>query len=239
VVLAEGDPRLGPDAVPGAYVRVSVKDGGEGMDAETRARCFEPFFTTKAPGQGTGLGLSTVYGIVSQSRGFVRVESEPGAGATFELWFPAVDDAPAVRAEPAAPALEGPARPGETVLVVEDELQLRELLCARLAAQGYAVLSAGDGAEALEVADRHAGRIDVLLSDVVMPRVSGPELARRFQARFPGAAVVFMTGYAEEVVAHHGALDEGALVIEKPGGIDSVAAVLRTVLDGRAGEPPR
>ncbi|HYD41306.1 MAG TPA: ATP-binding protein [Anaeromyxobacter sp.] len=239
VVLADGDPRLGPDAVPGAYVRLTVKDGGEGMDAETRARCFEPFFTTKPPGQGTGLGLSTVYGIVSQSRGFVRVESERGAGATFELYFPAVHGAPAARLEPAAPAREGPARPGETVLVVEDELQLRELLCTRLSAQGYEVLSAGDGAEALEIAERHAGRIDVLLSDVVMPRVSGPELARSFKARFPGAAVVFMTGYAEEVVAHHGALDDGDLVVEKPGGLDSVAAVLRTVLDGRPGEVPR
>ncbi len=239
VDLAVGDPRLGPDAVPGPYVQLTVKDGGEGMDAETRARCFEPFFTTKAPGQGTGLGLSTVYGMVSQSRGFVRVESEPGAGATFELYFPAVDDAPAVKAEPAAPVREGPARPGETVLVVEDELQLRELLCTRLAALGYEVLSARDGAEALEVAERHAGRIDVLLSDVVMPRLSGPELARSFKARFPGAPVVFMTGYAGEVVAHHGALDDGDVVVEKPGGIDSVGAVLRAMLDGRPGEAPR
>jgi signal transduction histidine kinase/ActR/RegA family two-component response regulator len=235
VVISEGDARLGPDAAPGAYVRLSVKDDGAGMDEETRARCFEPFFTTKAPGQGTGLGLSTVYGIVSQSRGFVLVDSAPGRGSTFDLYFPATEEVPVVRTGPAALARPGPARPGETVLVVEDEAQLRELLCMSLTTLGYTVLQAGDGEAALELAGRHAGRIDVLLSDVVMPRMSGPELARSFRARYPGAAVVFMTGYAEEAVARHGALGEGDMVIEKPGGLDSVPAVLRSLLDGGTG----
>ncbi len=235
VVLHEGDPRLGPGAEPGAYVCLSVKDDGMGMDEETRARCFEPFFTTKAPGQGTGLGLSTVYGIVSQSRGFVRLESTPGKGSTFELYFPATEELPGLRAGPAALARVGPARPGETVLVVEDEAQLRELLCMTLSALGYTVLEAGDGAEALEIAARHE-RIDALLTDVVMPRLSGPELSRAFRTRFPEAVVVFMTGYAEEAVAEHGALGEGDLVVEKPGGLEAVPAVLRSLLDGGTGE---
>jgi len=236
VILREGDGRLGPDASPGAYVRLSVRDDGAGMDEATRARCFEPFFTTKGTGQGTGLGLSTVYGIVSQSRGFVHVESAPGAGATFELYFPATEEVPVVRAGPEAPARAGPARPGETVLVVEDEAQLRELLCTRLSALGYGILAAADGAEALDLAGRHEGQIDALLSDVVMPRLSGPELARSFRTRFPAAVVIFMTGYAEEAVARHGAIGEGDLVIEKPGGLDAVPAVLRSLLDGGTGE---
>jgi signal transduction histidine kinase/ActR/RegA family two-component response regulator len=236
VSLPEGDARLDPQARPGSYVRLSVKDDGAGMDEDTRARCFEPFFTTKAPGQGTGLGLSTVYGIVSQSRGFVRVESQPGAGATFELYFPTTDEVVEDREAAEALATEGPARPGETVLVVEDEAQLRELLVTRLSAQGYTVHSAADGAQGLELTRRHEGRIDVLLTDVVMPHLSGPELARRFRERFPAAVVVFMTGYAEEAVARHGALGEGDQVIEKPAGLDSVAAVIRAQLDARGGE---
>jgi two-component system cell cycle sensor histidine kinase/response regulator CckA len=235
--LRSGDDRLDHEAAPGWYVCVAVRDDGVGMDEATRARCFEPFFTTKPPGQGTGLGLSTVYGIVRQSRGFVRVESRPNEGATFELYFPGTERTPAV--EPSAPPTvrEGPARPGETILVVEDEAKLRELLRSRLAAQGYLTLAAADGEEALDVAARHPGPIDLLLSDVVMPRVSGPELARRFRARFPDAVVLFMSGYSEEAVAQQGALAEGAGVIEKPGGLDSVPAVIRSLLDDRRRAP--
>jgi CheY-like chemotaxis protein len=235
VLLPAGDVRLDHETPPGAYVRLSVKDDGQGMDEETRVRCFEPFFTTKAPGKGTGLGLSTVYGIVRQSRGIVRVESREGAGATFELYFPITEEAAAVRGAD-APERAGPARPGETVLVVEDEAQLRELLRSRLSAQGYTTLVAAHGAEALELATRRGGRIDVLLSDVVMPQLSGPELARRFRERFPAAVVVFMTGYAEEAVARQGSLALAAAVIEKPAGLESVTAVIRSVLDA-AGEP--
>jgi PAS domain S-box-containing protein len=237
VFLRNGDDRLDHEAAPGWYVCVAVKDDGVGMDEATRARCFEPFFTTKPPGQGTGLGLSTVYGIVRQSRGFVRVESRPNEGATFELYFPGTEQRPAVEQSEPPILRDGPARPGETILVVEDEAQVRELLRSRLTAQGYLTLSAADGEEALEVAARHPGRIDLLLSDVVMPKVSGPELARRFRALFPDVVVLFMSGYSEEAVAQQGALAEGAAVIEKPGGLESVPAVIRSLLDRRQRTP--
>jgi PAS domain S-box-containing protein len=233
-LLPPGDPRLDHETPPGPYVRLAVRDDGAGMDEPTRVRCFEPFFTTKAPGKGTGLGLSTVYGIVRQSRGIVRVESAPDQGAVFELYFPVHEGEVAAARGLDAGQRAGPARPGETVLVVEDEAQLRELLRTRLSAQGYNTLAAAHGAEALEMAAAHTGRIDVLLSDVVMPQLSGPELARRFRERFPGAAVVFMTGYAEEAVARQG-LADAAAVIEKPSGLESVTAVIRDVLDA-AGE---
>jgi len=227
--LREGDLRLDHQASPGSYVCLSVNDNGAGMDEATRARCFEPFFTTKAPGKGTGLGLSTVQGIVRQSHGFVRVESRSGEGATFELYFPGtVEQAAPEGAELAERA--GPARAGETVLVVEDERQVRELLQARLSAQGYVARAAADGAEALRIV-AEGGRIDALLADVVMPHISGPELARRIRARFPGLAVVFMTGYAEEAMARQGALVDGAMVVQKPSGLDSVVAVIRNLLD--------
>jgi PAS domain S-box-containing protein len=237
VFLRQGDDRLDHDAAPGWYACVAVRDQGVGMDDATRARCFEPFFTTKPPGQGTGLGLSTVYGIVRQSRGFVRVVSRPNEGATFELYFPGTDQRPPAEHAGPAPLQEGPARPGETVLVVEDEAQLRELLRSRLAAQGYVTLSAADGEEALELAAGYPDRIDVLLSDVVMPKLSGPELARRFRTRFPQAVVLFMSGYSEEAVAQQGALAEGVAVIEKPAGLESVPAVIRSLLDARSGGP--
>ena len=231
VVLRDGDLRLDHEAAPGWYVCLSVSDDGVGMDEATRARCFEPFFTTKPPGQGTGLGLSTVYGIVRQSRGFVRVESRPNEGATFELYFPGTDQSTFTEHAEPAPFRAGPARPGETVLVVEDEGQLRELLRTRLTSQGYVTLAATDGREALEIASRHPGRIDVLLTDVVMPNLSGPELARRFRERFPEAIVLFMSGYAEEAVAQQGAPVDGALIIEKPHGLESVTALIRSLLD--------
>jgi PAS domain S-box-containing protein len=235
----EGDPRLEQGTQPGEYVRLSVADDGNGMDEGTVARCFEPFFTTKPAGKGTGLGLSTVYGIVTQSHGMVRVESRPFQGATFELYFPVAEDGPAAVVARPAPLPAGPARPGEAVLVVEDEPQLRELLRARLSALGYLTLTAADGAEALELAIRQP-RIDALLSDVVMPHLSGPELARRVRALFPSMVVVLMSGHTQEAVARQGTIDGGAAVIEKPDGLDSVATVLRGLLDapGRAKQGP-
>ncbi len=239
VFLRVGDARLDHEVAAGWYVCLSVSDDGVGMDEATRARCFEPFFTTKPPGQGTGLGLSTVYGIVRQSRGFVRVVSRPGEGATFELYFPGTDQTAFADHPEPAPFRAGPARPGETVLVVEDEAQLRELLRSRLTAQGYVALAAADGVEALEIAAGHPGRIDVLLTDVVMPRLSGPELARKFRARVPGAIVLFMSGYAEEAVAQQGALADGATIIEKPHGLESVTALIRSLLDAAQERSPR
>jgi len=237
VLLGEADPRRDREAPPGDYLCLSVADDGVGMDEATLARCFEPFFTTKAPGKGTGLGLSTVYGIVRQSRGFVRVESQPHRGTRFELYFPFAEEGAAAAPGQPASSNAGPARPGETVLVVEDEPQLRELLRSHLAACGYRALVAADGAQALTLLEG-GERADVLLSDVVMPQLSGPELARRFRARFPDSVVVFMSGYAEDAVAEQVAMARGEAVIEKPAGLDSVASVIRGLLDGRAAPRP-
>ncbi len=162
----------------------------------------------------------------------MRVTSRPFQGATFELYFPAVEDGPAPEPRPPAPAAV-PARPGETVLVVEDDPQLRELLRTRLVGLGYLALAAADGAEALEVAIRQP-RLDALLSDVVMPHLSGPELARRVRALFPAMAVILMSGHTEEAVARQGSLDGAAAVIQKPDGLDQVATVLRALLDAQA-----
>ena len=177
-----------------------------------------------------------MYGIVTQSHGLVRVTSPPFQGATFELYFPACDEGATVAVVPPAPAPAGRARPGEAVLVFEDDPQLRELLRARLKAHGYPTLSAADGAEALELAVRQP-RIDALLSDVVMPHLSGPELSRRVRALFPAMVVILMSGHPEEAVARQGNIDGAAAVIEKPAGLDSIAAVLRGLLDAPGRTP--
>jgi len=218
-------------ATPGDWVRLRVQDDGEGMDQETMRHVFEPFFTTKEVGQGTGLGLSVIYGIVRQNHGFIQVESEPGQGAAFTIWLPAASGGPSGQAVPPAGARAGTAgRGGETVLVVEDEPQLLRLLRARLAEEGFTVLAAGDGEEALEVAGRHEGRIDLLLTDLVMPRLGGPELAERFLVARPDALVVFMSGHADKADPR-GRLRRAAAFVQKPEGLDDVAALVRRLLD--------
>jgi CheY-like chemotaxis protein len=199
------------------------------MPPEVLARVFEPFFTTKEPGKGTGLGLSTVYGIVHQSHGFVGVRSAPGAGTTFDVFLPRDTSVqPSETREDGREA--GREAAGEVVLVAEDEEQVRSLVVSRLAARGYAVLSAADGREALRVAEQRRDRIDVLVADVVMPRMSGPELARQLRRSHPEAAVIFISGYAEEPTFREG-VDRDAAFLSKPFEVDELCQLIRAVLD--------
>jgi PAS domain S-box-containing protein len=232
VSLSEQEARRYPEGAPGAWVRLRVEDTGTGMDEETLSHLFEPYFTTKEVGKGTGLGLSMVHGIVHQSHGFIDVVSRPGAGSIIEIYLPAAE-APVVGAP--APASPPPVRiagrPGETVLVVEDDPQLLELLRGQLGVAGFTVLVAADGQRALELASRHRGRIDVLLSDVVMPNLGGPELAERFKALQPEGLVVFMSGYADQAADPKGLIQAAAAFVQKPQGLEGLPALLRQLLD--------
>jgi CheY-like chemotaxis protein len=207
---------------PGAYVRITVADTGHGMDEETRRRAFEPFFTTKAPGEGTGLGLATVHGIVHQSGGRVDVESAAGAGATFRILLPATDDLVTTEAERPAPPV--PAR-AETALLVEDEAVVRRLARIALERSGYHVLEAASADEAEGVLSAHDGHVHILVTDVVMPGRSGIELARRVAEQRPSTRVLFMSGYTEELV------DPQAAFLPKPFTPDTIALKVREVLD--------
>ncbi|MFO0930509.1 MAG: response regulator [Gemmataceae bacterium] len=230
VVLTAGAPDEVEEVRPGPYVLVTVTDTGCGMDAHTRARLFEPFFTTKGPGKGTGLGLATVYGIVKQSGGHIRVRSEPGEGSSFEVYLPALDDVPAAGAAPTGrPDLP---RGTETVLVVEDEEAVRTLTRAALRQLGYTVLEAAGGPAALCLAERHTGRIDLLLTDVVMPEMGGGELATRLRAMRPETRVLYLTGYTDDAVLRHGVSDAEVPLLTKPYTIAALARKVRAVLDG-------
>jgi len=215
---------------PGRYVMLAFTDTGEGMDAATRDRIFEPFFTTKGE-QGTGLGLSTVYGIVRQTGGQIWVYSEPGRGSTFKVYLPLVADG-APRVVPAQPEMKRSKTIGETVLVVEDDEQVRGLVCGLLSRAGYEVLGPSTPTEALKLADHHHGRIDLLLTDVVMPHLTGPELARHLALSHPTAKVLYMSGYTEEAIMHQGALDPGIAFLPKPLSPESLLSKVREVLDG-------
>jgi len=214
----------------GAHATLSVTDDGIGMDSDTLARVFEPFFTTKGVGTGTGLGLSTVYGIVKQSGGNVWVYSEPGHGSTFKVYLPSV----AETADPTLPVRPAEAGPGgtETILIVEDEDAVRTLAAGMLGKRGYSVLATGSAAEAIRLADMHNGTIRLLLTDLVMPEMSGRELASRITARNPSLRVLFMSGYADEAVTRGGELDPGAAFIEKPFSANDLARQVRRTLDG-------
>jgi len=199
------------------------------MSAEVQAHLFEPFFTTKPTGQGTGLGLATCYGIVQQNEGRITVESEVGRGSTFRIFLPRL----AAAAEAAAVAEAAPAMPRgtETILLVEDEPALLELGALVLRDLGYTVLTAGDGEAALQTARGHAGAIHVVVTDVVMPKRSGKQLADILQRDHPGLKVLFMSGYTQDAVSHHGVLDPGVNFLQKPFATAALARAVRAVLD--------
>jgi signal transduction histidine kinase/ActR/RegA family two-component response regulator len=216
---------------PGSYVVLEVGDTGVGMDAATRQRIFEPFFTTKEQGKGTGLGLAMVYGIVKQSGGYVRVESVPGKGARFEIWLPRAESG-----EQRPPRFEraaAPRRGTETVLVVEDEEAVRHVVRRVLELQGYTVHAARDGAEALHVARAQEGRIDLVMTDVILPEMSGPAIVERLLAEWPHAKVLYMSGYAAEEAAKRGLLVPGTALLKKPFTLDDLALAVRGVLDAQ------
>jgi signal transduction histidine kinase/CheY-like chemotaxis protein len=226
-----------PSLEPGNYVMVSVTDTGQGMDAATKARIFEPFFTTKEPGKGTGLGLAMVYGVVKQSGGFIGVESEPGKGTRFELYLPRTEER--TEDEFSETARESRASNGhrKIVLVVEDEKEVRELACEFLTAAGYSVLTAQDGKEALDTAERLGGSIQVLLTDIVMPKMRGSELGTRLKSLLPNLKVIYMTGYLEQSEDDQGFL-EGAFFLQKPFSRETVVRQVGQALRSERAEKP-
>jgi two-component system, cell cycle sensor histidine kinase and response regulator CckA len=216
------------DGKPGPHVLLAVSDSGHGMDDEVAKHLFEPFYTTKAAGEGTGLGLATVFGVVKQSGGGIYVYSEPGRGSTFKIYLPAAG----TTFEAAALAAEQAARGGsETIMVVEDDDGVRELVRLMLESHGYEVLAVHDADEAARIRARRG--VDLLLTDVVMPEVSGSALAERLKSIAPGMRILFMSGYSDEAVYRHGEIGPGAAFLEKPFTEGALARKVREVLDGR------
>ncbi len=222
-------------ALPGEYVRLTVADDGCGMDKEVLDHLFEPFFTTKGPGKGTGLGLATVHGIVSQNGGFIDVRSEPGRGTGFDIYLPRSTEAP-VEA-PSSEATDVPAGHGEVVLLAEDEPAMLRLGTQMLERLGYRVLAADSPSKAIHMAREHEGPIDVLITDVVMPEMNGRELAARLEPLRPALRCLFISGYTADVIAHRGVLHEGVSFLQKPFTQRELALKVRAVLDPRAAGP--
>ncbi|MBI5584535.1 MAG: PAS domain S-box protein [Deltaproteobacteria bacterium] len=220
-----------PEAVPGDYVLLAVSDDGCGMDPETLKKLFEPFFTTKETGQGTGLGLATVYGIVKQNQGVIQVYSEPGRGAIFKIYLPRYT----IPVEPLPPenAASPMARGQETILLVEDELTLLEVGKTMLERLGYRVLAVPTPGEALRAAGEYDDAIHLLLTDVIMPEMNGWDLAKNLTDLYPGLRCLFMSGYTGNVIAHRGILDEGVYFIQKPFSVKNLAAKVREALASR------
>jgi PAS domain S-box-containing protein len=218
-----------PGATPGRYVMLAVRDTGHGMDARTLANAFEPFFTTKEPGKGTGLGLATVYGIVTQFAGHISVESEMGQGTTFHVYLPRLDQKAGAREEKEEP--RGDVSGSETILVVEDETGVRSLIQAALESKGYRALVAGDSEEAERIAGRHQGPLDLLLTDVIMPGRNGKALAESLASSRPGLKVLYISGYTADVIGHHGVLESGVSFLPKPFTSSSLLRKVREVLE--------
>jgi two-component system, cell cycle sensor histidine kinase and response regulator CckA len=227
VLRAEGQP--GPPE-PGEYILISVHDTGQGMDPETQARIFEPFFTTKKTGEGTGLGLAMAYGVVQQSGGHIQVESHSGEGSTFHVYLPRTGVAETEEAPPVRTAVVSPTG-CETILLAEDERWVRKLVATHLEELGYRVLTASDGAEALEIARSHSGAIDLLLSDLIMPRVDGRQLAQQLRQIDPRLKVIFVSGYPGHGVAGNELEFPGARFLSKPVSMETLAHAVREVLD--------
>jgi two-component system, cell cycle sensor histidine kinase and response regulator CckA len=217
-----------PEVIPGAYVLLAVTDTGSGMSKDILEQVFEPFFTTKDPGKGTGLGLATVYGIVKQSRGHISVYSEPGIGTTFKIYLPSVEK----------PVAELTPQPGNliskgegTVLLVEDEPALRRLAGESLQRLGYQVLQAGNGLEALKVAEQHPGTIDIVVTDIVMPRMGGPELVENLKQKRDPIGVIFMSGYTETALLENASLGTDAVLLNKPFSTELLASKISELQD--------
>jgi two-component system, cell cycle sensor histidine kinase and response regulator CckA len=220
---------------PGHFVMLAVTDNGQGMDAATKARIFEPFFTTKELGRGTGLGMSTVYGLVKQNGGYIEVESEVGHGTTIKVYLPRVQET--VATVSAAKPIDRDLHGSETILVVEDEDMLRESICRGLKIYGYTVLAARDGGEAIFLCEGDPGPIDLLLTDVVMPQMNGRDLADRLSPLQPEIKVLYMSGYTENAIVHHGVLETGISFIQKPFRIKKLMEKIRGILDNSPRQP--
>jgi CheY-like chemotaxis protein len=213
---------------PGPYVLLAVSDTGCGMDKETQAKIFEPFFTTKGVGKGTGLGLSTVYGIVKQSGGFIQVYSEPGQGSCFKIYLPRLKEpAPADRGRSAPFIIPGGT---ETILLVEDDERVRQLARMALEGVGYTLLEASNGAEALRLSAAHPGPIHLLVTDVVMPQMSGRQLAAQLSSARPALKVLYVSGYTDDAIVRHGVLEKGLVFLQKPFTPAVLARKVREVL---------
>ncbi len=217
------------EELPGTYVMLAVSDTGSGMDKETQEHIFEPFYTTKEIGKGTGLGLSTVYGIVKQNNGFIWTYSEPGQGTTFKVYLPKAKRGVEEKEKKRTPVLE--LGGSETVLIVEDDNSLRKLALKALQQKGYKVLEAENGEDALRISKEHEGPIDLMLTDVVMPKMGGRETAERLQPLYPQMKVIYMSGYTDNAIVHHGVLEPGLNFLEKPFTPEGLARKVREVLD--------
>jgi CheY-like chemotaxis protein len=228
VELRAEDAAAFPEIKPGPHIRLTVSDTGIGMDEETKQRIFDPFFTTKAEGEGTGLGLSTVYGIVRQADGSVVVRSEPGKGTSFIVHLPRIADSQSIGT--ADPGSEKSHKGTETILVVEDQEELRKLAAFALNICGYQILEAGNGYAAMLAAQAHAGPIHLMLTDIVMPGIKGKELFDRLKAVRPEMKVLYMSGYLGDEISRRGLLEPGDMYIAKPFTPDSLAEKVRQVL---------
>ncbi len=222
--------RKNPGFSPGEFVLLAVSDDGCGMDKETLNNLFEPFFTTKDVGQGTGLGLATIYGIVKQNNGFIKVYSEPDYGSTFHIYLPCHAEKMEKKSKPKPKAI--PAGNGETILIVEDEKTILEMLTTMLQDLHYTILAAPTPHKAMALAQKHAGKIHLLLTDVVMPEMNGRDLAAQLASVYPELKFLFMSGYTANVIAHQGVLDEGVQFIQKPFSMKDIAVKIQNILEG-------
>jgi CheY-like chemotaxis protein len=221
--------KKGVSLQPGPYVLLEVRDTGTGMDPETRSHIFEPFFTTKELGKGTGLGLSTVYGIIKQSGGYIWVDSQPEEGTTFQIFLPQAEGESALKES--HPLSHQLLQGSETILVVEDNDLVRDMTSEALKQYGYTVIEAPGGEQALKVIQEYGEKIDLLLTDVVMPGLNGRELADQILSLRPGIRVLYMSGYADNAIVQYGVLNPGLAFIEKPFSPETLAAKLRQVLN--------